>query len=267
MINLYTIRALTDMHVGGGDANYNIVENQVQRDVITKFPTINGSSLKGALKHHFDDKEYEGVFGSEKAPGSYKFFSGKLLSYPVRSNKRPFYRATCPMIIKELIDWLETFNLVLKDQPQDFLKNFCGDLAGFKNPFTFDNQKVIIEDYIIKAESGKGFSKYQKGLEDLFGENLAIFPDKEFQELMKNLPVIPRNQLENGISRNLWYEEIVPRETRFYFMTMVKEGRDPDFDKKILEEVIQIGGNATIGYGYTKFGKIEVVEKDGGKNV
>lgn len=44
------------MHVGSGDASYTLIDNQVQRDVITGFPTINSSSLKGSLRSFLDPK-------------------------------------------------------------------------------------------------------------------------------------------------------------------------------------------------------------------
>ncbi|MCS4455235.1 RAMP superfamily CRISPR-associated protein [Clostridium botulinum] len=54
---IYTIRCLTNMHVGSGDASYTLIDNQVQRDVITGFPTINSSSLKGSLRSFLDPKK------------------------------------------------------------------------------------------------------------------------------------------------------------------------------------------------------------------
>ncbi|MDP3829955.1 MAG: hypothetical protein Q8Q47_01715, partial [Ignavibacteriaceae bacterium] len=91
------------------------------------------------------------------------------------------------------------------------------------------------------------------------GNDPALFHDDDFKELVKHLPVIARNQLENGESKNLWYEEVVPRESRFVFFVSKLESTEldlSDFDTKIQEKVIQIGGNASIGYGYTKIKKL-----------
>jgi len=47
---LYIITARTNLHVGSGDEAYGLVENRVQRDVVTQLPNINASGLKGALR-------------------------------------------------------------------------------------------------------------------------------------------------------------------------------------------------------------------------
>jgi len=56
--------------------------------------------------------------------------------------------------------------------------------------------------------------------------------------------------LDNGESKNLWYEQVLPAETVLY--TIIQE--DGNVLKDALNgQVVQIGANATIGYGYCKF--------------
>ena len=75
---------------------------------------------------------------------------------------------------------------------------------------------------------------------DRFVERLSIF----------QLPIIARNCLENGESKNLWYEQVLPRETVLGTLLLSSE----DTLAKVLNgKVIQIGANATIGYGYCEF--------------
>ena len=50
---LYKITTLSNLHVGSGDINFDVIDNQVQRDSITNLPNINSSSLKGAFREHF----------------------------------------------------------------------------------------------------------------------------------------------------------------------------------------------------------------------
>ena len=50
--NIYLLECLTNLHVGSGEVNYNIVDNEVERDVVTNYPTINSSGVKGALRAH-----------------------------------------------------------------------------------------------------------------------------------------------------------------------------------------------------------------------
>ena len=54
----YMIRCLTNMHVGKGDATYEVVDKCVQRDVTTGVPCIYSSSLKGALRHFFTSRKF-----------------------------------------------------------------------------------------------------------------------------------------------------------------------------------------------------------------
>jgi len=101
---------------------------------------------------------------------------------------------------------------------------------------------------------------------ELLGERGVTLPLKgssmdvdQFKELATDLPVIARNYLKNGISENLWHEQVVPRESYFIFMVLAPDGH-PDlaaFDKLIDGQVIQVGGNATIGYGLCLFKKIK----------
>ena len=52
----YILTALSNMHVGSGDANYGIVDKEVQRDVTDQLPTIHSSGMKGAVRELFEEK-------------------------------------------------------------------------------------------------------------------------------------------------------------------------------------------------------------------
>ena len=43
------------------------------------------------------------------------------------------------------------------------------------------------------------------------GKTLYILPEETFKKI--ELPVLARNKLDNGISKNLWYEQVVPHES------------------------------------------------------
>ena len=91
-------------------------------------------------------------------------------------------------------------------------------------------------------------------------EKAFIMTDSDMKSI--NLPVLARNQLENGISQNLWYEEVVPHEAIFY-TAVLSDGTESgdkaldDFDKYISENnLVQFGGNASIGYGLTQIERL-----------
>lgn len=277
---IYTIRCLTNMHVGNGDASYSLVDKQVQRDVITGFPTINSSSLKGSLRSFLDPEKKQSyaiknIFGDKECGiGKYKIFPAMLLSIPVRSNVKPFFRATCPRIINDFLDFIENFqvekecdkdikklknDLKIIQKVADEDKNYIAILKNFNEKICIEkNPKLYIEG--IEANFEKRLQlKDESIIKKMFGDNLVVINDDIFKDIVDKLPIVARNKLDNGESENLWYEEVVPRETRFYFGVILGEEYKDDFSK-IEEKLVQIGGNATIGYGYCDIESILEVE-------
>lgn len=261
--SLYTITTLSNLHVGSGDINFDIIDNQVQRDPITSLPNIHSSSLKGAFREHFTQFDANGminyIFGPEASSdenhqtGAYSFFEAKLLTRPVRSNAKYFFNATSPKVIEEFLNACEMFSLALEAQ----LKTALEHLAKLKpsRAFIFEDIKsVILED-----ETADYHPFDTTPLEGFLGKDIALFSDEAFKQL--SLPVLARNQLDNGESKNLWYEEVVPKAAKFYFFIAKPENLDAKdkaqkiegferrFDK---EEIIQIGANKSIGYGFCK---------------
>lgn len=262
--SLYFIKCITNLHVGSGDISFGVIDNLVQRDCITGLPVINASSLKGALREHFTDIKseiVEALFGESNSDnprqGSHKFFNANILVYPVRSNKKQFFRATSPAVIEHFLQTAEDFGIAIKTDQKEALNKMSNLDLQEKKPFIFENiQDVELEEFKAEYKNSTDVSK----LSNLLGSDLALFNDDDFKNLVcgKNcLPVIARNYLENGISQNLWYEEIVPRESRFYFATSCLE-EQTDFESLLLQNNIQIGANATIGYGLTSIYKVEV---------
>ena len=75
---------------------------------------------------------------------------------------------------------------------------------------------------------------------------------KDFKKYSNNdeLPVIARNCLENGVSKNLWYEQVLPRKSRLAFFILHNDGEiNKAFDSAITSVPVQIGANASVGYG------------------
>lgn len=268
---LYKITTLSNLHVGSGDINFNVIDNQVQRDPITTLPNINSSSLKGAFREHFtpnggDSNMVQYIFGPENnsnnshQTGAYNFFEAQLLTRPVRSNAKSYFNATSPEVIQTLLAILEDFNVDFDEDLKNELKKLSKIEVEDGTPVIFENiQNVILEDY--KATF---FSFDISKLQQFLGENIALFSVKDFKEL--DLPVLARNALDNGVSKNLWYEEIVPKRSTFFFCIAKPNNIDPkDFDQKIRGfenrfdkegSKLQIGANKSIGYGFCKVAKV-----------
>jgi CRISPR-associated protein Cmr4 len=267
----YEIKLLSNMHVGSGDANYGIIDKLVQRDPVTDNPLIHASSLKGALREFFtkekgmkeNDPFILHVFGSDPKEkvnlrnGEYRFFSAELFLLPVRSSHQQYYLATQTEITKGLKDKLEM--LGMKDVA---ILKFRQNLTALSNmkvdatPVIFKGDaNTILEDYSVKLDSS--ITPEVTAFNSEYGNKLALFGEN-FKELSKNLPVIARNQLENGKSENLWYEEIVPHQSRFITFVSIPEVEGIEnyfkqFNTELTGSLIQIGANGSIGYGLCKF--------------
>lgn len=259
----YVITCLTNMHVGSGDTTFGVVDNLVQRDPVTNFPTIHSSSLKGALREHFKNKGVsfvKEIFGSESTSatqqqGSHRFFSGDLLALPVRSSTRAFFMATTPSLILEFIHTLDRFNIPVDRKTYEQIVNLKPEkgTALIDDPINMSD----IEDFKVRHEPAL------KDLDTFLGSGLAVFHESDFKEIAAYLPVIARNNLENGESKNLWYEEIVPHETRFFCIIGKSEGHGESFNTTLTTDIVQIGANASIGYGFTQIRKLK---RNGGIN-
>ena len=102
-------------------------------------------------------------------------------------------------------------------------------------------------------------------------EEKSIVSSKKFKEYCSNeeLPIIARNCLIG--TGNLWYEQVLPQKSVFgtvivapsKIQTTVNVTTDiyETVKKTFNNKVIQIGANATIGYGYCKLTNIKEVEK------
>ncbi len=280
----FCIKTLTNLHVGSGDNNFGVVDNLVQRDVNTNLPTIHASSLKGALKEFFQansslspadrDAFIAQVFGDVKSAGRWQFLSADLLSRPLRSDKAPYFNATSPAVLERLAKRLKDLGVT----PPKGLEELAKLEVASGTPLVFKQNLdgAIIEELDWKA-------KYSTidvtGLTSLLGERLVLVHSADFQTL--DLPVIARNHLENGESQNLWYEEVVPYDSRFGWLLLAdkeekitdkKMAEKPEADQamasqdtpaatgktlwetftKALAKPVQIGANASVGYGLCK---------------
>lgn len=277
---LYIITAKTNMHVGSGETALGLIDNRVQRDVVSRLPNINASGLKGALReyHNFiwkdkesGQKDIETIFGTdsfamkdqpqdkkEHKAGQFRFFNANLLSLPVRSNVRPYFHATSPEVLGELLDNMDTFGFV---PPNGLKDNLNALITAYKTQgepapawiFSEETGDVVLEDHDIKVEKKVLDTIDLKPVIALTGASLVLMNHKKFKEICGDyyLPLIARNNLENGRSKNLWHEQVVPRESRFYF-TLLKPGKNGSADLEFKEnQPVQIGGNASIGYGFT----------------
>lgn len=232
-VSVWLIIPQTNLHVGNeSTVNFSVIDKAIQRDVTTNLPCINSSSLKGAIKEfmteglNIQDKDIKDIFGSIKSDaanikkGSASFFDASLLFIPKQCiNGKTYELIYCDKVLKSFTDKVN--NLVGED-------SISGD------------------DLLKKVRSEIG------------SENVAqhSVEEEEFKKYCNDdsLPIISRNCLENGESVNLWYEQVLP--SLSVLATIIVTREENQMDNFLDKQIVQIGANATIGYGYCKFVKL-----------
>jgi len=265
----FMIRCITNLHAGSGDSGIGIIDKTVQRDAVALLPVIYSSTLKGAFREYFEEGPRksalaplaEAIFGKntkdsagDGQKGSHVFHEAQLLAMPVGSNLKPFFMA----ISKEnLLRWLNkaklfaaSINAGLEKEINDLpLLNKSGAplILGASMP------GLIVDDH----ENVGASSAVCTNLRMLIGENIILMNHDDFKSQCSDysLPVIARNQLENGVSQNLWYEQIVPHQSIFSFFVYNTYENMP-FTDNVDKAVVQIGANSSLGYGYCEIKKI-----------
>ncbi len=237
---ILVLECVTNLHVGNGDVNYNIIDNEVEKDPVTNYPTINSSGVKGSIREFFESKKVdesdikdwlgaegmdEGGKKKSSSAGKIKILSAEFVSRPFRASEGPkaYYMITTPETIKRVNDLSNTFigRGLFGEVKQNSTTQCAAEGEPISDSVLFGNS----EYYVIK--------------------------DSKFRE--NQLPVMARNKLENGVSKNLWYEEIVPHGSIFIVPVLCEDKNMLNkFVNELSGKIVQFGGNASIGYGLCK---------------
>lgn len=246
MKSIWLIQALTNIHVGDENtSNAGLIDKTVQRDVLTTIPCINASSLKGAMSEYaahelkMSQAEMIAIFGADKggrtaetAKGRCVFFDAQLLLLPIQDDNNIYKSVSSEDQIKQFVSLAQSMGM-------EYGYNDCLNML-----------KEIDEHY-------------------------ELLDHKRFKDLCEDdeLPIIARNCLQG--KGNLWYEQVLPQKTVFGVLLVSddqaevvvynkKTGKDETISvdlnaalSKFNGKIIQIGANATIGYGYCRFTKIK----------
>jgi len=260
------ITTLGNLHVGSGDQNFGVVDNLVQKDPITEIPMINSSSLKGAIRDHFETKKLSikkmrTIFGHADTDsanaGEVKFLQAQLLALPVRSNKQLYFLATTPQILN---DYLQNHEILTNNKIEITIPEMKEEICISTN-----DSDCYVEDYEVKHNNNIDLQDISQKLFD--GVPLALIKDEVFKTL--TLPIITRNKIakDEKDDNNLFYEEVIPRRTVFYSYIITPDQTDilddelnnvfTDFIDDVKNDIIQIGANASIGYGLCTFKEVQ----------
>ncbi|MCM1363945.1 MAG: type III-B CRISPR module RAMP protein Cmr4 [Faecalibacterium sp.] len=247
---LFKITCLTNLHVGSGDVNFDIVDNEVEKDPVTKYPMVHGSGIKGALLADdsiCDEKSRSYVFGAKgnnstpSEAGAYKFMDAKFLARPLRvggNSTLAYIPVTTVAAINDFLWTAKEFGFDLGLGADKIKDVEFGDKMFVSNSDKCED----IEGEPVGAYKGNETEKAI--LSFLLGDKYAIV--KSFDDY--RLPIVARN----NIGENLWYEEYVPHKSTFWTVIL-----HPDNEFKLnFDKVAQLGGNASVGCGFVKFDEI-----------
>jgi len=216
------------------------------------------------------------IFGQESGSkeiqkGSYKFLDANIICRPLRvygslsmasipvfsiDSINSFLRKINNFGIKELKAKVNGEEVTV--DVSQYSDGLNGSLFDFDREMECADGTKKVEKYefitnesgiYIEGEKTAEFSDTAKDIlkkfEVVLGEHYAVVNNFDHYPL----PVLARNYLEDGKSKNLWYEEVVPHGSVFYTIIIT-----PDETNALnMEEIKQIGGHASIGCGFTRF--------------
>jgi CRISPR-associated protein Cmr4 len=276
----------TPLHAGAGGGIG--TELPIQREAHTNFPKIEASGIKGALREAFErnykklgkpktDPDLVAVFGhpdkGDENAGALGLTDARLLLFPVRSRRGVFAWVTCSRVLKRFVRDLEVSkanggavdDLLTAAKAASLLKKGVAN-----NSILEQNGSIWLEEYAIEAPKDPIATALADALRsatfiDDLDSQFAIIPDEYFTDFVQhNTEIHTRIRIgDEGVVKDgaLFTEEHLPAESVLYSLVMAHPefksgGRNAaailDIFEKDLPEIVQIGGNATLGKGITR---------------
>mgnify|MGYP001773254889 CR=1 FL=1 len=246
---LILFHCLTPIHMGAGQS-VSYVDNVVQREKHTGFPTLWASGIKGVLRalcmrinnEIIKKEKVEEIFGpendAEERASIISITDAKILFYPVRSVKGIFAYITCPFVIKKFFNELKILGILQKYQLFQNSKLEKLELkddeviVDKQSDIKIENNTVGLEEFSFNVKNDnninwdncKDFKEFinSNGLDfDFIKRHLAIVSDDVFSDFVKySVEIRTRIRInqETGTVENkaLFTEELIPAESIFY---------------------------------------------------
>jgi CRISPR-associated protein Cmr4 len=280
---LMFLYCVTPAHMGAGQA-IGVIDNPIQRERHTNHPSMAGSGIKGALRHHVASREDKSLvsrlFGPENsAPdhaGAVGFSDGQLLAFPVRSLKQAFVYAVSPTTLARLKRLAQLTGLDADwgvPAIQDNQATVCGEriLNGGRLVLEAFEYQASVSDDLKKialwiASNALPRDEAHGYFRDKIAEDLVLIPEDALSHFVENATVVEphvRINDETGTAAEggLFYTENLPPETVliapvFSSVERSKRGEAMSVDdvmqqlvSSIQDQLVQFGADATTGRG------------------
>jgi CRISPR-associated protein Cmr4 len=252
---------LSPVHMGAGTA-IGMIDNPIQRERHTDYPSMAGSGLKGAVRHHVlasgaDRSLVDRIFGPEVQAsdhaGAISFSDAQLVAFPVRSLRRAFVYATSPTALARA-------RRALAIAGQEPGWPTAGDPGP--NRCRVADERVLargrltLESFQFEAESDVELKEIAAWLKkralpdnegdayqffrDKLGSDLVVLSDEDFAFFVRNATVVePHVRIAEATGTadegGLFYTENLPPESLLLTLLMASQERKGNANVKRLE--------------------------------
>ena len=225
------------------------------------------------------------IFGPEAEvshAGALGFTDARILLFPVKSMKGVFAHITCPEILKRFKEEMTIAGKEIKINEQKINIDAIPENSYPENdPEILVSNKVILEEYTFDAKPNKDLKHFanwlvqKTGIEEIL-QKIIVLSDDDFKDFVHlSTEVSTRIKISNvtgTVEEGPFNEEFLPSETLLYSLALAspifkekpeekgifnQDGKDEtglvlEFFKAGMPEVMQIGGDATIGKGIVR---------------
>ncbi|XSG75992.1 type III-B CRISPR module RAMP protein Cmr4 [Herpetosiphon llansteffanensis] len=289
--HLIFVHALSPIHAGTGQS-VDVIDMPIAREKATNLPYIPGSSVKGVIRDVYADLEKrKSVFGTEEQAGDAIFADQRLLLLPIRSLYGTFAWVTSPYVLNRFAREAKTCFADSSTFPTihsgDTIHKDANDPSKNKALALITQQSVLsgqatvyLEDLDIPAEAkvadewatwlGQKLFAGDDSWQTILQERLCIVPDEIFNFLVTTATEITaRIRLDDDTKvvekGGLWYEEALPAETILAGIVAINDQKgnkntaavDAALEQVAQQNLIQFGGNATVGRGLCRLALVK----------
>jgi len=214
--------------------------------------------------------------------GALGFTDARILLFPVKSMKGVFAYITCPQVLRRFEEEMTIVGKEIKINKQKINIDAIPESSYPENDSEIlVSNKVILEEYTFDAKPNKDLKHFanwlvqKTGIEEI-PQKIIVLSDDDFKDFVHlSTEVSTRIKISNvtgTVEEGPFNEEFLPSETLLYSLALAspifkekpeekgifnQDGKDEaelvlEFFKAGRPEVMQIGGDATIGKGIVR---------------